>query len=702
EQIVTDSSWISTTGSIRYSEFYHGEVIDKSIGQQKYAPVKTTDYPKDQLIGQICEPVRITQRIPVREVLHTPSGKIILDFGQNFAGVAEARLHCPKGTKITLRHGEMLDENGELFTANLRTAKAQDTFICSGNDDIFRPEFTFHGFRYIEVDGLDDVDPGQFTGCVMHTDYRRQGSFSCSDDRVTKLWQNVDWTMRSNYMDVPMDCPQRDERLGYTGDAQIFLPAALFHGNLALFFRKWLGDLKIEQTDAFGVPLTVPDILRTHVCVSIWHDAAAVVPWQIYQTYGDLRVLSDQYDSIRGCVEYSRRTAGKGLLLLPENSSQFGDWVALDAPKGPFRKPDGGEMKPSMDEKGGGTDSHLIGNVYYLNSIDILAKSAALLGKTEDAEEYRTLYENVLNAFRREYITPSGRLVSETQTAAALILYFGLAEEKDRPGILSRLQMNLIKNKKHLLTGFVGTEYLPHVLSRNNLHSLAGDILMKDDCPSWLYEVNLGATTVWELWDGVNPDGSINPFAMNSFNQYGFATISDWMTKELAGLKPAGPGYCRSRIEPRLVRGIEEVSAAYETPYGRLSCDYSCRNGRIRARIEIPANTEAEVILPGKKENLPSGIYEYDYETDLSFAAGKYSDDSILRDLLKQPAAKEYFESVMPELAHDPLVNNFAGRMSICEIRAVLPETMVPKKAYPVFDEMIRILNNREDTDALS
>ena len=696
EVIPTDESWISTTGSVRYSELYHGEVIDFSLGAQEERPVSVIAYPKEQLTGQISEPVRITERIPVKEVLHAPSGMTILDFGQNFAGVVEARLNCPKGTKITLRHGEMLDENGELFTTNLRTAKATDTFICGAGEDVFHPEFTFHGFRYVGIEGLDDVHADDFIGCVMHTDYARTGTFSCSNEKVTKLWQNIDWTMRSNYMDVPMDCPQRDERLGYTGDAEIFLPTALFHGNLALFYRKWLGDLKIEQTDTFGVPLTVPDILRTHVCVNIWHDAAAIVPWAIYQTYGDLRVLEDQYDSIKGCVEYSRRTAGEGLLLQPENSSQFGDWVALDAPKGPFRQPTGGEMKPSMDEKGGGTDSHLIGNVYYLNSIDILRRTATLLGNEADAKEYDTLYETVLAAFRREYITAGGRLVGETQTAAALVLYFHHCEEKDRERILQKLQLNLIKNKKHLLTGFVGTEYLPHVLSQNGMHSLAGDILLKEDCPSWLYEVNLGATTVWELWDGVNPDHSINPFAMNSFNQYGFASIGDWMVKELAGITALEPGYKKSRIIPQLVRGIEEVNASYETPYGTLHCELSCKNGRIHACVMVPANTEAEIILPEREtEVLGSGSYEYDYETELSFAAGKYSDDSILREMLKEPVAKEYFETVMPDLAHDPLVNNFAGRMSIAEIKATLPETMVPKKAYPVFDEMIRLLNKQ-------
>ena len=697
KRLVTDENWHSTTGERRYSEFYHGEVIDYSLEKQPVKPVRRYEYPKENLVGQLCEPVRITERVPAKKVLKSPKGEMILDFGQNLTGVVEARLCCPKGTKVVLRHAEALDENGNLFTTNLRTAKATDTFICSGGEDVFLPEFTFHGFRYVSVEGLENVEAEDFIACVLHTDFTRGGRFSCSNEDVNRLWKNIDWTMRSNYLDIPMDCPQRDERLGYTGDAEIFLPTALFHGNLALFYRKWLRDLRVEQSDEYGVPLTVPDILRTRVCVSIWHEAATIVPWMIWQTYGDLRILEEQYDSMKASVEYTKRMAGERGILLLENSSQFGDWVAIDAPKGPFRRPPEGELCPSMDEKAGGTDSHLIGNVYYLYSIDILAKTAALLSRQEDAEDYRKLYQEVLLKFREEYITPSGRLVSETQTAAALVLYFDLAEKKDRGRILNQLKMNLIKTNKHLRTGFVGTEYLPHVLSRENLHQLAGDILLKEDCPSWLYAVKLGATTVWELWDGVNPDHSFNLFSMNSLNQYGFATIGDWLVKELAGLSALKPGYRISRIAPRLVRGITAVSAGYETPYGELSCELSCKEGRIQADVRIPENTEAFVSLPGRnEEKLGSGTYHFAYETDLSYEYEPYSEDSLLKELLAHPVAKEYFADKEPKLAKNAFVNHFAGKLSIAEIKMTIPQTMIPERAYPVFDEMIALLNRKE------
>ena len=695
EMICTDESWRSTLSVHRYAQIYHGEIIDLSIGEQEEKDVHIFDYPKENLIAQENEPVKITQKLAVQEILHSPGGAIILDFGQNMTGIVEVRTRQPNGTKIVLRHGEMLDENGELFTTNLRTAKATDTFICSGNDDTFLPEFTFHGFRYVAVEGLEDIDPKQFTACVMRSGFEQNNSFHCDDTYIDKLYQNIGWTMRSNYFDVPMDCPQRDERLGYTGDAQIFLPAALFHGDLALFYRKWLNDLKVEQSFGYGVPLTVPDILRTRVCVNIWHDAATFVPWQIYQAYGDLRVLSDQYESMRSAVEFTRKTAGEDILLSLNNSSQFGDWLALDGPKGPFRKPEK-VLHPSQDEKIGGTDPYLIGNVYYLASIDILIKSAKLLGKAEDEASYQALYDEVKNAFQEEYISRNGRIVNETQTAAALILYFDLCKEKDRRRMCERLKLNLIKTNKHLRTGFVGTEYLPFVLSDNGMHQLSGDILMKDDCPSWLYEVKLGATTVWELWDGVNPDHSINPFVMNSFNQYGFASIGSWLIQRLAGISALEAGYHKTLIRPRLVRGICETETSYETPYGRLACHFSCRNGKITCDITIPANSSAVLDLPQKETmDLPSGEYHFQYDTDLDYEAAPYSEDSTLKQLLSQPEAKALFAEKAPKLCNDPLINNFAGRMSIAEIKATLPSTMIPEYAYAIFDEMIALLNKK-------
>lgn len=697
ELILTDESWLSTTAQRRYSEIYNGEVIDLALPVQETVPVQKFDYTKEILVAQINEPVKITQRVAAKKLLHSPKGEWIIDFGQNLAGVVEARLCCPKGTKVTVSHAEALDENGNFFTTNLRTAKATDVFICSGGEDVFLPEFTYHGFRYIRIEGLDDIDLNAFTACVIHTDYQKTGSFHCSNEDISQLWRNIDWTMRSNFLDIPMDCPQRDERLGYTGDTQIFLPTAVYYGDVALLFRKWLRDLRFEQTDEFGVPLSVPDILRTRACVSIWHEAATIVPWIIWQTYGDKRLLEEQYDSMARSVAYTQRLAGDAGLLRQDNCSQFGDWLAVDGPKGPFRRPPEGIMFPSNEEKAGGTDVYLIGNVYYLYSIDIMAKTAEILGREEDAVAYHALYQDVLSRFQAEYITATGRLVSDTQTAAALLLYFDLLEEEHRKNVLERLELNLIKNKKHLSTGFVGTQYLTHVLSRNGLHALAGDILFKEECPSWLYGIRLGATTIWELWDGVNPDGSFNLFEMNSLNQFGFGSIGDWMHKQLCGITALEPGYKKSRIAPRLVKGITSVQGSFESVFGQISCGFSCENGVIRAKIQVPENTTAVIDLPEREPlTVGSGVYEFSYPTKLSFERLRYSEDTTLGELLQNPTAQKMLMEEAPELAQSGFVRFFASGMSIVEIKKTLPRTMMPEYAIILFEKMICILNQKK------
>jgi len=601
EVIRTDKSWSSTTGPVRYSEWYHGEIIDYTAGAQEIRPVKCLEYSKQVLTAQQDEPVRITQRIPGKKCFVTPAGETVIDFGQNLAGVVEARLKGKRGTKVILRHGEALDENGNLFTANLRTAKACDTFILSGGEDLFRPMFTSHGFRYIAVEGLDgQPDPKAFTACVQHTDLEQTGRFSCSDERVNRLWQNIDWTMRSNYIDIPTDCPQRDERLGYTGDAQLFLSTAVCFRNVELFFEKWLRDLRYEQSHNPGVPTTVPNILGPGGGIAVWHDAATVIPWTLYETYGDPTVLEEQFESMVSCVEYSRSLTGKDGLI--KSGQQLGDWVALDVPRGPVQKR-GEVWNLELIEKIGATDPLFVANVYYANSARIVAEAAKVLGRNYEWEKYSTLYETLVQSIQNEYFTRTGRLVSETQTGCALALQFGIAPQKDRKKLLKALLGRLKERKNHLMTGFAGTRILCKALSENGAHDVAGEVFLKDDCPSWLYSVKLGATTVWELWDGVNPDGSFNKFEMNSLNQYAYATIGDWMIHDLCGLQMLAPGYKRSKISPRLIMGITELSGSLETVYGTLSCEISCRDHRYIVRLHIPENTTAVVDLPGRKKN---------------------------------------------------------------------------------------------------
>lgn len=693
-RISTDDSWNCTTAEHRYNDIYNGEIIDFSLGEQKIEQAKKFEYAKNILVGQENEPVRITERIAAKEFIHTPKGEKVIDFGQNMAGVVELCINRPKGTKITIRHAEALDEKGNLFTTNLRSAKATDVFITSGEEDVFRPAFTFHGFRYISVEGIDDIDITNFTACVMHTSLKQTGTFSSSNEDINQLWKNIDWTMRSNYFDIPMDCPQRNERLGYTGDCEIFLPTACYHKNVALFYRKWLRDLRVEQGPTGAVYLTVPDILKTYTCVQIWHEAATIVPWAIWTTYGDKRILQEQYGSMKRSVEYTKGVAGEDGLLSPDNSSQFGDWLALDTPKGPFRQIPEGILDPPMDDKGGGTDKHFTANVYYLHSIDIMAKTADVLGYEEDANRYHALYDDVLGKIRREFVTENGRLVTETQTAFALALYFNIIEEKHRDKLVQRLILNLIKNHKHLRTGFVGTEYIMKALSESGEHKMAGDILLKDDCPSWLYSIRLGATTIWELWDGVNPDGSFNLFEMNSLNQYGFASVGDWIYSELCGIKPLEAGYKKFTVEPKPIAGIGAFKCTYETIYGAIMCDFACKDGWVEAMVKVPANTTAVVCLPELEPvTCGSGEYYYKYATTNSYEIKKYNEDSILNDLLSHQKAEKIFMEEAPDLATSGFVRGFAGGLSIIEIKKTLPSNMMPDRAFPIFEKIIEKLN---------
>ena len=686
----TDDSWTVTTGPVRANSIYHGTVIDRTFGSPEALPAVILEQSKDVLTAQQDEPVRITERVPAARVFRTPKGEVVLDFGQNLNGVIEAKFTCPRGTRVVLRHAEALDENGNMYYANLRTARATDTFITSGGEDVFFPYFTYHGFRYAAVEGLPgEPDPANFTACVLGTDLERAGSFTCSNELVQRLWWNIDWTMRSNFLELPTDCPQRDERFGYTGDAQLFFETAVSHRNAALFFEKWLQDLKYEQqVGGGGVPTAVPNILGPSGGIAIWHDAATVVSWGLWQTYGDPAFLEEQFDSMVACVEYTKNMTGADGLI--HTGQQLGDWVAMDAERGPLGKYRADVLNLSPGEKTGATDVFYIANVYYLNSIHIVAQSAEILGRAEEAERYGALYERVLQAVRDEYITKTGHLVSETQTGCALALHFGVAEEKDQPRILQGLRDCLARHDNHLTTGFVGTPILCRVLSENGMHDVAGKVFLKEDCPSWLYSVKLGATTVWELWDGVNADGSFNKYEMNSLNQYTFASIGDWIFHDLCGLQRVEPGYKRSRIRPRLILDIPEVSGVKETVYGTLSCRLSCADGQYTADITIPANTTAEVDLPGREiEELGSGTYHFVWETEDSFLKLPYNMDTLFSEILANPAGKALLEQYAPELMANEMFLAFGAGQPMETIYA-----MLPAEARPLFDMAMKVCND--------
>lgn len=658
EIIATDTDWQVKTGPVRYSEIYMGETIDSTFQGEEPADAEAFTYPMENIIAQESEPVRMTKRTVAKELLVTPKGEKVLDFGQNMAGIVEVKVQGEPGQKIIIRHAETLDMDGNFYLETLRQAKATDTYICDGTMQTFLPHFTFHGFRYICVEGLDEVKPADFTACTLHTDMKETGSFTCSNEMVNQLQSNIQWGQRSNFLDIPTDCPQRDERLGWTGDAQVFCRTASYNMDTALFFRKWLHDLKSEQTAQFGPPHVVPNILAQQDAAAAWSDAATVIPWTVYQVFGDKRVLEDQYESMKGYVDYITAHCSENGLW--QSGFQYGDWLALD--------------KEESADRTGATDKYLVANAYYAYSADIVSKAAQVLGYDEDAEKYTALRQKITELFDEEYITRTGRMVSETQTGCVLALHFSLAREEYRKRIAKSLQTNIANHKNHLSTGFVGTPYLCHVLSENGMHDLAGTIFLKEDYPSWLYEVKKGATTVWERWNSIMPDGSFDESGMNSLNHYAYGSVGDWMYEKLAGINPVKPGYKEILIKPGFIRGITSVDASFDSVYGVIRSAWSCKEGRITVDVTIPVNTTAEVVLPEKEGSLHlgSGSWHYEYETDTKLEQDRFTMDDTLGALVQEPLAVELFNKYMPGMLDGPMIELAYG-MTISELTAVMP-----------------------------
>lgn len=678
EIIVTDESWEVTTGPIRSSEIYMGETIDTCFNNEEFYPVTKIEFDKNKIIAQESELVSITERIPAKELIITPEGDRVIDFGQNLTGFVELKIRGKKGQKITVRHAETLDKNGNFFPYTLRNAKSIDTYICNGEEQTFLPHFTFHGFRYISIDGIENINLNNFTACVLHTDMEKTGTFSCSNSMVNQLQSNIQWSHRDNSLDIPTDCPQRDERLGWTGDAQVFSWTAAYNRNVALFFTKWLRDLASEQTKENGVPHVIPNILGDTGGAAAWSDAATIIPWVIYQTYGDIRLLEQQYESMKDWVEYIKSQTGDNGLW--QSGFQYGDWLALD-------------KEECTNDRAGSTDKYFVANAYYAYSTDILRKSAKILGKNEDYEKYNCLYQKIKKAFNKEYITETGRIVSETQTACVLSLYFDLAEERYRERILQTLEDNIAYHKNHLTTGFVGTPYLCHTLSENNKHDLAGTIFLKEDYPSWLYQVKKGATTIWERWNSILPNGDFEPSGMNSLNHYAFGSIGDWMYRKLAGINQLEPGYKKILIKPCFIKGITSVEASYESVYGEIKSSWSCKNHLIKINIKIPCNTTAILELPTIEDKIEvgSGSYYYEYETDISLERDRYSIDSTLKEIIEEPLAREILNKYVPDLLNHPMIE-YAFSYTISEFLKNAPQIK------PLFENIIDILNKQSST----
>jgi alpha-L-rhamnosidase len=618
ETFGTGPNWVASDGPIRRADLYNGEACDARLiadgwdipgfDDSNWGATEVFSPKVGRLVSPMAPPVRRIMESPVREVIVTPSGKTVLDFGQNLVGWVRLAVEGPAGATITLRHAEVM-EHGELGVRPLRHAKATDEYVLRGDGvETWEPTFTFHGFRYVEVAGwpADHTDPSAFVAVVIHSDFEQTGVFSCSNDLLNRLHQNAEWGLRGNFVDVPTDCPQRDERLGWTGDLQTFAPTASFMFDVAGFLADWLEDLKAEQLDDGRVTLVVPvgpheQFPMGKFAAAAWGDAATIVPWTLYQRFGDEGVLARQFDSMRGWVDFVRALAGE-TLLWPE-MFQLGDWLDPDAPPDqPWRAK---------------TDAVLVATAYFAQSARLVSQAAGVLGFADLADEYGRLADDVRRAFRHEYVTPSGLVSSDSVTAYALALMFDLYDkEEHRVRAGARIALLSAVRGYQVSTGFVGTPLVLPALSSVGDTTTAFRLLTETACPSWLYPVTMGATTMWERWDAMLPDGSINPGEMTSFNHYSFGSVADWMHRTIGGISPEEPGYRRIRFSPVPGRSVTSAICSLRTPYGQAACRWALEGHEVTLEIDVPPNTSGLVHRPGVQEPeilVGSGTHRWSY-----------------------------------------------------------------------------------------
>ena len=602
--IVSDESWRAATGPIVSSDFYNGEVYDSRLERpgwnepgyddSDWTAVTVNDLGKDRLVSQMGPPVRPIEQISPKAITHCPSGNIIVDMGQNMVGWLRIKVDGPAGQEIRLRFAEVLDPNGQLYTANLRSARQTDLFICSGQgQQVWQPHFTFHGFRYVEIQGWPgSLGTSDLIGIVIHSDTPRTGWFVCSDPLINRLQENIWWGQRGNSVDIPSDCPQRDERLGWTGDAQVFCRTACFNADMSRFYAKWLADLAAEQLEDGAVPHVVPDTYRLsgstgRAAAAGWADAAVIIPWTVYLCYGDKQILERQYPSMKAWVEYMIRRAGADHLYNEDQT--FGDWLAFSS------------QQP--DYPGASTEKELISQAFFAHSTDILGCAAKVLGRQEDAARYAKELGHVKDAFVREFLSLNGRLTSNTQTAYAIALAFGLIPERLVPGAAERLAAD-VDRFGHQTTGFLGSAWLCHALSSNGYVEHAYRILTRKDYPSWLYPLTRGATTMWERWDGIRPDGSFQDPSMNSFNHYAYGAIGSWLYQVMAGIDADSdcPGYKHVLLRPHPGGGLRYAEARLDCLYGQIRSGWRIEpDGSMSVVVQVPCNTTATLRLPNAR-----------------------------------------------------------------------------------------------------
>lgn len=601
EDIFTDSSWLVTESKVRYNQIYNGETLDLTYRAKRGTPAKEIDYTKDILIPAEGVPVREKEVFAGQRLIKTPKGETIIDFGQEITGYVSFTANGKRGDVITVRHFEMLDADGNVYTENYRSAKSVYTVICGDEPQRVKPLYTFYGFRYISVEGIEISDPADFSAIAVYSDMKKTAELSTSVPMLNSLYSNICWGQRGNFLDIPTDCPQRDERYGWTGDAQVFCKTAAFNFDVYEFFRKWCADLRSTQRSDGEIPSTTPCKLTDGGGSAAWADCCTIIPWQMYLTYGKKQILKENAAMMKKWVDYMARCAekkdvgedfGKSRnIYLHNNHWHFGDWLSLDL----------GDQEAAS----GATDKDLIATAFFAYSTSIYVKTCHVLGK--ECARYEELYENIKKAFAEEYIKPDGTMTSDTQTAYVLALYFGLTPLRNTA---AKRLTELLRKKGHLTTGFVGTPYLLHVLSDIGENELAFDLLLRTEYPSWGYTVVSGGTTMWERWNGKWPDGHFATPEMNSFNHYAYGAVGDWMFEKMAGIgqEKGTSGFESIVFSPVTDKRVRHISASFDSVRGTISSDITVNDSSIEYVFTVPKNAKAKAIINGEEIPLSEGI----------------------------------------------------------------------------------------------
>ncbi len=642
EQVIaTDGDWTYRGSDWEVTDIYDGETLNRALYPGKENPDRPVEVlPEGAAVmpsDRYSLPIRVKDTLAVKEVIHTPAGETVLDFGQNFTGFVSFRAAFPAGTRVTLDHGEIL-QGGNFYNGNLRTAKARMVYVSDGREETVSARFTYFGFRYVRVSGWPgEVKAEDFTGNVVYSDLETVFSFRSSDPKLNRLGQNAFWGQKSNFLELPTDCPQRDERLGWTGDAQVFSPTACFQMDTRAFYRKFLRDLRIEQEKQDGaVPNYVPNYDNAPGGSCVWGDVATFLPMTLYQVYGDRTDLAEAYPLMRDWVDWIfRQDEAHGGGRLWNFGFHFGDWLAMDG------------MTPQSMK--GGTEDGFIASMYYYASAGKVSEAARILENESDAEKYAALAEEIRGAILREYFSPNGRLVVQNQTAYLLCLNFGVYIDKQR--VIDDFLTRLRKDCFRLKGGFVGATMMCRVMAENGLEDLASYFLFQEGFPGWMHCVNLGATTIWERWNSVLDDGSISGTGMNSLNHYSYGSIMEYVYRDLAGLQSLTPGYARVRFAPLVTKRLREADFSYDSASGMYRSAWKVeKDGSLTVRFEVPFGCTAEAILPGtgEKLELTAGTFERNYDPGVDYRL-KYGAETRLEEVKSDPAAMEILREDFPQ-----------------------------------------------------